>query len=200
VAGELFTEVMAVMDEWRAMVVVFRYVRKKDVRFVDGDDALIYGQDDPHIEFRHMFGRSGEVIHGTVEHLFGASDMEAKVAPTAVAELLSEVETAVLAVGVRPEMEDRGFGGVVETGDHLVEPFPAIGLSGQHVNAAGRADDVFATEAPALIPDALDLLFDHGVDAIIIARQDGMGDLILLQRLHVFSPCSDWFGRYKTKD
>ncbi len=42
------------MDARRPMMAVFGHIRKEVASFIDGHDALVYRQDDPYIEFRHL--------------------------------------------------------------------------------------------------------------------------------------------------
>lgn len=38
-----------------SVMAVFWYMRKQGMRFVDGDDTLVYRQDDADIKFWHLF-------------------------------------------------------------------------------------------------------------------------------------------------
>lgn len=116
------------------------------------------------------------MTRSSAEHLFGASHVETQVALASIAELFLKMQAAVLAVGVRPEVEHGCPGDVAQTADHLVERFAAIRFSGQHVDAAGGTDDVFVAKLTALGADTLDFLFDDRIDPVVVAGEDGMGD------------------------
>ncbi len=121
------------------------------MRLVDGDDALVDSQDDADIESGNGARSAGsEVSHGSIEHLFGASQVKAKIAFAAVAQFLWKMDAAVLAVGVRPKMEDRRPGDDMQARNHLVEGLAAVGLAGKHVHATWGSDDVFVPNDAAL--------------------------------------------------
>ena len=102
----------AVVDTWVTVVTMFWHMRKELMCLIDGDDALVDGQDDAHINLRYLVDRTSEVAHGTVKHLLGTFQVKPKVALNSVAELLLEVNAAVLAVGVRKEMNHISLGNV----------------------------------------------------------------------------------------
>lgn len=126
------------------------------------------------------------MVRGSVQHLFGAFQVETQIAPASVAELFLEMQAAVLAVGVWPEVEHGCPSDVAQTADHLVEGFAAIRFSGQHVDAARGTDDVFVTEPTALGADTFDFLCDDRIDPVVVAGQDGMSESVqsLWELLH----------------
>src|SRR6185369_1594723 len=99
------------VDQGRSMMTVFRNVRKQVMRLVDGDKALVHRENDADIKFRYAVrARMGEMLFRTMEHFFGTSYMEAKVALAPIAEFFLEVFPAVPAIGMRPEVEHRRIG------------------------------------------------------------------------------------------
>lgn len=93
-------------NTWSAMVHVIRNSRQQPVRLINGNDALVNGQDDTYVQFGHLFARTGKVIHGSFEHLHGASQVVAQITLGTTPNFLGVVSPTVLAIGVRPEVKD----------------------------------------------------------------------------------------------
>lgn len=106
---------LLVADQGRTVVAVFRHVREQGMRFVDGDDALVHGQDDADIQFWNPTSRRArEMVQRSLEHLLGTFQVVPQIALGAAPNLLRMVPATMLAVGVRPEVEDRGANDVAE--------------------------------------------------------------------------------------
>ena len=106
------------------------------------------------------------------EHFFGAFQVIAQVALGASPDFLGVVASAVLAVGVWPEMKDIRPCDVIAASKQGVESLATIGSPGEQVHTAWRANDVFVTNQTALLADDADLLPHDFIDAVVIARED----------------------------
>ncbi len=159
----------------------------------------IYGQDDAYIELWNTAIQAGKVAHGTVQHLLSACYVKAQIAPAAIPELLLKMNAAVLAVGVRKEMNHLSSGDIAQARHHLIEGSPTVGVASQEMNTAGGTDDVFVAELPALHADASNFHFDEFIEPVVITRQNRVCDFIWLQRLHLLTPRLGLVGTRKQK-
>jgi hypothetical protein len=163
---------------------------------INGDQVLIGRQNDAHIQLWNIAGQTGEVIHGAAEHFLGAFDMKTQIALAAIAKLLLEVCPTVLAVGMWPEVKHTRARNIAETRDHFIECLAAVCFSGKQVYTASRTEDVFSAERSSLGTDAIDLPVNDGVNATIVARQNGVRCLIFLGKVH-FPHSSFWLKEQK---
>jgi len=95
---------VAVSQTRRAVMPMFRNMGQQSMGLVDGDDALVDGQDDPNVQCGHLFRRAGEMCYGSREHLLSTPQVVAEVTVGVGPNFLGMVAPTMLAVGVRPEV------------------------------------------------------------------------------------------------
>ncbi|MFZ3032131.1 MAG: hypothetical protein WA082_03780 [Candidatus Moraniibacteriota bacterium] len=164
--------VVTLMNTWVTVTTMLWNVRKETVCLVNGDKVLVDGQNDADIKLWNLASQTGEVIHSAAQHFLGAFDMETQIALVSTPKHFFEMYSAILTVGMWPDMEHVRTSDITEAGNHFVECLATIGFAGKHMCATGRPDDIFSVEHSSLRTDAFDFPIDDGVDPVVTARQN----------------------------
>ncbi len=108
------------------------------------------------------------------KHLLGTFQVVAQIAQRGRPDLFGMVASAMLAVGVRPEVKDSGLSNVAAAPEQGVKRLATVRSAREQMHPARWTIDVFVTNDATLHPDEPDFLFDQVVNSVVIARQDCM--------------------------